>query len=1031
MTEMKRVRLVNDPLRIGILTGKEMMRQERKLVQVMFPDRTQWIPADQIEAFNDTLMSPLDMLKDGQLGRPMHLRRSLTHAKLTGRLADVVYSMEATNTDFYAYQFKPVLKMLESPVNGVLIADEVGLGKTIEAGLVWTELRSRYDMRRLLVLCPAALRMKWKNELANKFGVAAQICDAREVLGILKSIDAMGRGFAIVASTQGLRPPREWEVQEDGSAVVELASFLRANENEERLVDLLVVDEAHHLRNPETQTNALAHLAKNVSEYTLLLTATPIHNRNEDLFSLLNLLDPDTFTSTAVFDEVLAANGPLVRARDIVLGQNLNYLELQRAIQEARAQPLLKYNRQLKMIKDDDLTQERLRNGDHRSRLAYRLETVNLLSHVVTRTRKRDVYEWRVIRQPVAEFVELAPVEYKFYEIVTNIVIEYSARHDANDRFLLAQPQRQMTSSMAASLFVWQLKLAELDESEETGDECEDASRKNKLGPLVTEIVLRASFSVSLTELRNVDTKYKRLLEILRSYLIEHPLEKVVVFSTFRATLDYLAGRLADDKLSCIVLKGGQRQTKDEIIARFQAANGPSVLLSSEVGGEGVDLQFSRVVVNYDLPWNPMRLEQRIGRIDRLGQTADRVLIWNVVYADTIDSRIYRRLYERLDLCRNALGDFEAILGSEIRRMTMDLLSDQLSAEQQEQRIDQTALALENRRLYEQQLEQDAASLIAYGDYILNQVHAAREQNRWIRGDDLRHYVLDYIGLHYPGCVMRQADADTQVWEIDLSERARYDLAEFIRMTRIPIATQFTMAARGAVRCCFSNRTTETGVLGIEVISQYHPLVRMVGSMIKERGDELTPAVALRINASECDLSLLAGKYVLAVAHWSFAALQDVERIVYAAAQFSNSAVQLESDIAERLAAASIACGADWLEARNTVELKQAFDVANDVLFHKLDTDFEAYTQEMIARNEDRADLQLRTLEQHRKRQLEKLEGVKEKLNEQGRISLVKATEGRIRALEARVEQQRMKIEGCRTVRPHSREIAIAIVEVT
>ncbi|MGB4230887.1 MAG: helicase, partial [bacterium] len=107
-----------------------------------------------MERIGDVRLSPLDMLESKKLGRPIDLRRTLTHVKLSGRLADVIYSMEATNTDFYAYQFKPVVKILESPTNSVLIADEVGLGKTIEAGLIWTELRSRFDMRRLLVICP-------------------------------------------------------------------------------------------------------------------------------------------------------------------------------------------------------------------------------------------------------------------------------------------------------------------------------------------------------------------------------------------------------------------------------------------------------------------------------------------------------------------------------------------------------------------------------------------------------------------------------------------------------------------------------------------------------------------------------------------------------------------------------------------------------------------------------------------------------------------------------------------------------------
>jgi len=136
---------------------------------VQFTDGVRWVPESQLEEVRDLRLSPLDMLETRKLGRPVDLRRTLTHVKLSGRLADVIYSMEATNTDFYAYQFKPVVKVLESPSNSILIADEVGLGKTIEAGLIWTELRSRFDMRRLLVLCPAALREKWRRELSANY----------------------------------------------------------------------------------------------------------------------------------------------------------------------------------------------------------------------------------------------------------------------------------------------------------------------------------------------------------------------------------------------------------------------------------------------------------------------------------------------------------------------------------------------------------------------------------------------------------------------------------------------------------------------------------------------------------------------------------------------------------------------------------------------------------------------------------------------------------------------------------------------
>ncbi|MGI6616259.1 MAG: hypothetical protein ACOX30_09685 [Dethiobacteria bacterium] len=128
MQEYERVRLLHDPSRIGILTGRDKKRRNRVLLQVQFTDGIRWVPASQLEKVGDVRLSPLDMLENKKLGRPVDLRRTLTHVKLAGRLADVIYSMEATNTDFYAYQFKPVVKILESPSNGLLIADEVGLG---------------------------------------------------------------------------------------------------------------------------------------------------------------------------------------------------------------------------------------------------------------------------------------------------------------------------------------------------------------------------------------------------------------------------------------------------------------------------------------------------------------------------------------------------------------------------------------------------------------------------------------------------------------------------------------------------------------------------------------------------------------------------------------------------------------------------------------------------------------------------------------------------------------------------------------
>lgn len=1023
------VRLVHDPTRIGVLTGREQLSRGRRRLQVQFTDGICWKPENQLERISSPRLSPLDMLESKKLGRPLDLRRTLTHVKLSGRLADVIYSMEATNTDFYAYQFKPVIKILESPTNGVLIADEVGLGKTIEAGLIWTELRSRFDMHRLMVICPAALREKWRYELSSKMGVTARICNANEVLSTLEDKESQARGFAIIASIQGLRPPKGWEEEDTKKAAAKLANFLMSKENEDKLIDLLVIDEAHHMRNSETQTNELGQLCKNVADYSVFLTATPIHNRNADLFSLLHLLDPDTFSRTDAFTQILEANAPLVQARDLLLGSNVDAGKLRNLLQVARNHPLLRSNRQLSMIEESDLSSEHLQRRDIRSGLAYRLETVNLLAHVVTRTRKKDVKEWRVIREPYPEFVNLQPVEKKYYDLVTEVVIEYALKHSANERFLLAQPQRQMSSSMAASLRSWQKRLIELEEMDESGDPDEDEKKQKMLGPLAQEIVRRSRSYVELDHLINVDSKYRRLKHILTNFLRERPKEKIIIFSTFIATLDYLAERLEGEGVSSIQLKGGQKETKDEIINRFSQPDGPSVLLSSEVGGEGVDLQFSHVLINYDLPWNPMRLEQRIGRVDRLGQEAEKILIWNILYENTIDARIYKRLYDKLDLCRIALGDFEAILGDAIRKLEIDLLSGRLTVEQQERRINQTAQALENLRLEEQQLEQNAASLVAYGDYILNHVQAARELNRWISGRDIQRYVSDYLRLNYPGCELRQIESGSPVYEIELSNKAKIDMREFIKRQKLSVTTRLTSASY-PIRCRFENRVVGPINRFEEVISQFHPLVRMVSARIKESDEQLTPAVALVLNHSTVEGLVQKGTYVLAVVKWSFRGLQDIEKLAYIATSLDRPNEILEFDDAERLAVAAIADGEDWLEACNLVNLNQAYHVANEVLLGRLDNEYEVFLRDLKARNEDRADLQLQTLEQHYRRQSDKFNEILQKHRLYGRDALVKATEGRIRALKNRVDQQRLRVENRRKIRSESEEIAIAIIQI-
>ena len=652
------VRLRHNPTRRGVLRRAEMRSGRRHWLVGLGEERPGHVPESQLELVPDGPVTPLDLLATGEFAAPSELRRLLTHVRVAGHPADMLYSMEATNTDFKAYQFKPVIKIIESPTGRVLLADEVGLGKTIEAGLIWTELRSRFDARRLLVLCPKALREKWRRELLTKFGIRAALVGAPELLDHLRH-EPPDAPLSLIASTTSLilrKPPGESASPETTPAQA-LHEYL-ADTTHHPCFDLLVVDEAHHGRNPATQTHRLIKAAIEASGHGALLSATPVHNRQQDLFALLHLLDPDTFAEPEVLDAIRQANEPLIRARDALRRSSTDPGSLAAHFDAAAARSSLSESKQLERIRRDFEALGKTPSAEERSDLAYRLERVNLLGHVISRTRRRDVEENRVHRDVFRESVAMNEDERKYYEQVTDAVRAYADEHETVQAFLLSQPQRQMASCFAASVITWfapeKPPKSEDAETLEESDEEEETHR-----PLIAH--LRRSIREWLAGedsdtdglialLRRRDTKYGLLRAKLREYSAVEPGGKLVLFSTFRPTIAYLSERLAEDGFPNAVLRGGQKRSVDEVLADFEKPDGPNILLSTEVGSEGVDLQFCRLLVNYDLPWNPMRVEQRIGRLDRIGQTAEKIVVWTLLHEDTIDFRIHEILFEKLDV---------------------------------------------------------------------------------------------------------------------------------------------------------------------------------------------------------------------------------------------------------------------------------------------------------------------------------------------------------------------------------------------
>ena len=1022
-----RVRIRSDPGRIGVLSGRTRERAGRRRYQVVFPDGYNWILESNLIPVKDTSEHPVELLHKGEFGRASDLRANLTHIRLDGRLADLIYSMETTNTDFYAYQFKPVLNFLDSPSGGLLIADEVGLGKTIEAGLIWTELRSRFDARRLAVLCPAMLRDKWRDELRLRFGVDAQICTATEAK---RQFDEFAAGerqdIAIVGSLQGWRPRRGWDSEESPAYTgSKLAKMLSDRAYDSPLLDLLVIDEAHYLRNPESMTAHLGQLLRRVADHVILLSATPVHLKSADLFHLLNLIDADTFARADQFDSVLQANEPVLRARDAVLRGDASADELVELLDQAKSHPLLAGNRQLASLREQLALRPDLNNKDLRAELAGRLERMNLLGRAVNRTRKKEVLEWSVDREAVAESLPLAPEEHDFYTAITALVRKYCEERAAHEGFLLVTPQRQMSSSMPAALKAWQEKADEWAESasEDFGGSEEEVAQP---GPLVTRLMRDASNFGDYETLYRADTKYRRLVQQLSAYFDQRPGEKIVLFAYFRPTLRYLSERLAADGIDNIVLMGGSGN-KSEIMRQFEQASGSCVLLASEVATEGIDLQFCRVLVNYDLPWNPMKVEQRIGRIDRLGQKSPRISIWNLFYRDTIDERIYSRLYGRLKIFERALGGLDAVLGDEIRTMTMDLLSANMTPEQEQERIEQAAQALANRQQQEQKLESEAVNLVAHGDYILNQVRAARDLTRHISSRDLLIYVRDFLKRDYPGSDFLQIKEDKLVYEIGLTPKARIALGRFIQESQLHGRTQLASTHK-PVECEFSSKVSVRRDPRKEVINQFHPLVRFVSEEIRSRDQSFYPTVSAVIFKREVP-TIDTGVYVFAVDKWSVGGLRDIEKLHFSAVRVGPERKLLSPGDAERLVTRTAQVGTDWHGVQDYVDLNMAANDAEQLLDHA-EQAYEQFVALIKDENNDRADVQRQSAQAHLRAQEATLKIVAAGHRAKGRDSLAKATEGKLEKLRHRVGEKLAAIESGRKVNHHRDEKSVGMIRV-
>lgn len=1038
------VRRLDNPGRVGSTTGMQRERTSGLYIQIKWHQdgSTDYVAEDQVETLNESRLSdPYDAINARKIGRSSDFRRSLTQIYLSGRLANLVYSMGITQTDFYAHQYKPLMTLLDSPANGLLIADEVGLGKTIEAGLIWTELRAREDMRRLLIVCPAMLREKWQDELKNRFGINAQILNAKTLIEELRDSSASGPIKAWITSYQAIRPPKSWKPMSDKSvagvkgkspqARSLLASLLDEHEAGEPLIDVVIFDEAHYMRNPDSSANRLGELLREVSNYRILLSATPVNLHNRDLFQLLQLCDPDHFQYESSFYEMIQSNQPLVRARDAALNTAATADEITQHLYAAAETSLLAGSHQLSALLSDLPTESKLKSEAYRADLAASLEKINLLGHVLTRTRKRDVQMHRPTREVRRESVPMTDIERSFYEFVTDATRDFAWRKGISDGFLLATPQRQVCSCPAAFAKAWLGDDPSLIEdladvaAEEAEDSDEDTEYEDISDSLKEFLLQNRPRDINLAQLEKNDSKLNRLLEVAQEYFKANAKEKIVLFTAFRATAYYLQQKLSASGIGAMLLWGGQKQTKQEVIEEFASRGDARVLVATEVASEGVDLQFCKVLINYDLPWNPMRIEQRIGRIDRLGQVADKIHIWNLFYKETIDERILGRLLERLGIFKASLGDPEPIIGEQIQRLEAYLLTAKRTHDEEEAEINRTAQTLENIKQKQEELAQNAAQMIAHGGLILEKIDAANEISKRVTEQDLIIYVQDFLTRYAQGHHFSEDPIVPGTYAIQLPAKTAALFDEFIRANGMIGQTQLSTGV--LTNCRFLNKIASPVRRGPEIIHQFHPLVRFIASFHSEKTESSYPWVALNLKLNRAK-RVTPGDYFFVLRRWSFEGVKSEEFLASSVYDIGGGSV-LERDEADALINEIRLNGTDWLEAAHSLDPIKAANFL-DQLEDRLHHEYLAAVTKKQNENKDRAMFQLHGINKHLENRVAKMLITKENHESFKRTSLAKATQARIDKLTARLEMKREQVRRQEVITPNNDFVCCGIVKV-
>lgn len=814
----------------------------------------------------------------------------LTACQIRNPSSRNLYSLNAARIDFVPYQFRPALKLIQSDEPRILVADSVGVGKTIEAGLMIKELEARGELERIVILCPKPLvaERKWELEM-RRFDEEFVNVDGSMLRDILSDTQRDG----------------EWPARFNRViipfSILDSRAFLGDRKRRSHLCgldqldpephfDLVIVDEAHHIRNGSTEKEkAFAYKCTKYfcdhADAVVMLTATPLQTGSKDLFTLLNVLRPDVVINPGTFEMMSRPNEYIFRAaQSIRRGKEgwqeqarrelLNVRKTQWGENVIAEHP--RYREILARLEQKNVSRE------ERVSLISDVESLHSFHCMLNRTRRRDIQDFCVRRTQTISVRFSEEQEALYEELLRFERTALTQLHGSQAvSFMMSTIKRQAASCLYGLApcveMILERRLGQIgDESD--WDELETALGESE------ETTLRGLAERVLQQTRCLpaqDPKLEATLQIIRAKQKQDN-NKIMLFSSFRHTLAYLRKKLTEEGLRVEQVDGSVRdELRFALKERFELPrdnpNAIDLLLFTEVGSEGLDYQFCDLMINYDLPWNPMRIEQRIGRIDRRGQRSESVSIYNIITEDTVDADIYYRCLLRIGVFERSIGECEQILGEVASNIESLMMDSRLTEEERRSKLEQMA-DNEIRKLQELSRLEDAEKELFGFD--LTEFSTAQEikraENPWLTQYYLQKLVLGYLNERLGTGAYLLGDGLLKT--LRLGAHARMELKKDLNQlsgVRNALRRQWETYLKGKKPNHPLTFDPETASEHRDClfITALHPLARQAAAFWQNQEE-----VYLRLKCASDTLS--SGEYPFLIYTWRYTGFQSYTRLV-------------------------------------------------------------------------------------------------------------------------------------------------------